>query len=223
MNKYKELRMQTETDQSAALTQLQLSQIFEAEGYPVTQSVISKLETSTDPVPTQSLSVLEAYSKHFNVTTDYLLGIRETKQIDENIAMISKVTGLDECSIISLKQLRAGNAMDDFFNTLNFTIGNDTSLFISLIEAIRLYLDGNFDTPMHFENNTFVPMDDGFSTSPITASNERCVLIGSYDDKLCKGNGGYRTMSIPISILKEAYAIQSIQKILNELKNKWSD
>lgn len=89
-NVYKKLRDNTETDQKKALTQKELSAIFKNEGNPLEQSVISKIETKTVIPPTTSLDVLKAYAHHFNVTTDYLLGLRDTQTIDENIAMAYK-------------------------------------------------------------------------------------------------------------------------------------
>ena len=51
------------------------------------------------------LFLIEGYSKYFKVTSDYLLGIRESRTVDENIAMISKTTGLSDDSINILKEL----------------------------------------------------------------------------------------------------------------------
>ena len=51
------------------------------------------------------LFLIEGYSKYFKVTSDYLLGIREARTVDENIAMISKTTGLSDDSINILKEL----------------------------------------------------------------------------------------------------------------------
>lgn len=50
------------------------------------------------------LFLIKGYCKYFNVTSDYLLGIRDTKPIDENIAMINKVTGLSDEAIQILKE-----------------------------------------------------------------------------------------------------------------------
>lgn len=103
-NIYKQLRESTETDNFPALTQQQLSNIFKDEGNPISQSAISKLETSKKEPPTTSFEVIKAYSEHFKVTSDYLLGLRNTKQIDENISMINKVTGFSDISINKLKK-----------------------------------------------------------------------------------------------------------------------
>ena len=104
-NIYYQLRESTETDNSPALTQIELAKAFADDGNPLAQSIISKIETSKENPPSVSYNVLRAYSQHFNVTTDYLLGLRETSLVDENIAMINKVTGLSEKSIDTLKSL----------------------------------------------------------------------------------------------------------------------
>lgn len=103
-NVYKNLRENTETDKRPALTQEELAREFAKEGNPITQSVISKLETSNKNPPTKSIEVIKAYSEHFKVTADYLLGLRNTSIIDENIVMISQSTGLSDMSINKLKK-----------------------------------------------------------------------------------------------------------------------
>lgn len=64
---------------------------------------IGKVENK-DKFP--QLFLIDGYSKYFHVTSDYLLGLRDTKPVDENIAMISKVTGLSNDAIETLKSLK---------------------------------------------------------------------------------------------------------------------
>lgn len=98
-NVFKKLRENTETDQHPALKQIELSAEFGKMGFQISQSIISKVETSPKKPPTKSPQILEAYAKYFNVTTDYLLGTRENSFVDPNIAMIGSVTGLSDESI----------------------------------------------------------------------------------------------------------------------------
>ena len=91
-NIYRKLREETETNETPELTQTELADIFASEGNPISQSVISKLEKSKKNPPTTSANVIKAYAEHFNVTADYLLGIRKTSVVDENLAMIGKTT-----------------------------------------------------------------------------------------------------------------------------------
>ena len=90
-NVYKQLRENTETIARPALTQGELAAIFEKEGNPLSQSVISKLENQQKEPPTTSPDVIKAYATHFNVTADYLLGIR-----DNAIAKFSSAIALSQ-------------------------------------------------------------------------------------------------------------------------------
>ena len=207
-NIYYQLRESTETDNSPALTQIELAKAFADDGNPLAQ-------TSKENPPSVSYNVLRAYSQHFNVTTDYLLGLRETSLVDENIAMINKVTGLSEKSIDTLKSLYTGN-MPELLDTLNYIIGTDSYMFSRFVDAVGMYLDGEYDTPLRFDfnENGFVSIDDGTSNSPIVKTQEKSVTIGRFDASLRNGEGGYHARNIPISILKEAYSFQAVQDIL---------
>lgn len=146
-NIYQKLRESTETDKTPPLTQGQLADIFSKEGYALSQSVISKLETSKKNPPTTSFDVIKAYSNHFKVTADYLLGLRDTKPIDENIAMINKVTGLDENAINTLKKIS-----NEDIDILNF-IMKDFFTFYCFLSNIKNFISGDFDTPIYFERD----------------------------------------------------------------------
>lgn len=77
---------------------------------------IGKTEKGKFPQP----FLIEGYSKYFNVTSDFLLGLRETKSVDENIAMINKVTGLDENAINTLK-----NCTPLYISVINKLLSSD--------------------------------------------------------------------------------------------------
>ena len=221
-NKYKMLRESTETDEKKALTQEELVKVFENEGNPLRQSTISKIETCKKEPASTSVDVLKAYTEHFHVTSDYLLGLAENKYADENHQMITRITGLSDESIDILKSLRQGNEMDSFFETLNYLISKDFTLFSRFIDAIGMYFDEGYDTPMRWnvDENRYVPLDDGLSNNPIVKVNEKSVLIGKYDQSLCNNLGGYSTRALPISVLKESYSMYCIQIILEELKRE---
>lgn len=157
---------------------------------------------------------------YFSLLLEYLLGYTKNKYADENYQMITRTTGLTDESIDVLKNLYNGNMTEDLFNTLNYLISKDFLLFSRFIDAIGMYFDEGYDTPMHFENSTFVPLNDGISDTSILKSNEKNVLIGKYDNSLCNNSGGYHTKAIPISILKESYSVYCIQSILEELKRQ---
>ena len=173
-----------------------------------------------------SLFNIQAYKTYFlqehnlNISVEYLLGYTKNKYAEENYQMITRTTGLTDESIDVLKNLHNGNMTEDLFNTLNYLISKDFLLFSRFIDAIGMYFDEGYDTPMHFENSTFVPLNDGISDTSILKSNEKNVLIGKYDNSLCNNSGGYHTKAIPISILKESYSVYCIQSILEELKRQ---
>lgn len=153
-NVYKRLRESTETNSKPALTQPQLAEEFAKQGNPVSQSMISKIENSKKNPPTKSPTILKAYADYFNVTTDYLLGIRDTKQADENIAMISKVTGLNEDAINTLIKLKSGKYHNQYkfdyaLHTLNLILATYENS--NLFELIYHFLFGNYDTMGHYD------------------------------------------------------------------------
>ncbi len=176
----------------------------------VIRQEISKVEKGKFP----QLYLIEGYSKYFNVTSDYLLGLRETKTVDENIAMISKVTGLTDESIEVLKALRKGNGMDLFFDTLNHIISSDKQLFISFIDAVSLYFDNEYDTPVARTGGVYEAIDDGISSSPITRTDEKQIVIGKYNDN----EKAYDIIGLPLSIIKKASSMQTIQFTVDEWK-----
>ena len=66
------------------------------------RQIIGKIERgTTDPNPI----IIKAYCKHFNTTSDYLLGIRNVKTTNEDIAMICKYTGLSDEAIFNIESL----------------------------------------------------------------------------------------------------------------------
>ena len=148
-NKYKMLREATETNDKKALTQEELTQVFESEGNPLKQSTISKLETCKKEPASTSVDVLKAYTNHFHVTSDYLLGLAENKYADENYQMITRTTGLTDESIDCLKTLKFD---DDKLKLLNLLIGN-YELFSELLQN----LDVMFFQKKTMESNIYDP------------------------------------------------------------------
>lgn len=98
MNNYRFLEMRVDNLGRKKMTQDELSNIIH-----IDRNRIQQLETSPKVIPKEE--ELRAYCNYFNTTSDYLLGIRNTKPVDENIAMIAKVTGLSNDAIEMLKIL----------------------------------------------------------------------------------------------------------------------
>lgn len=98
MNNYRFLEMRVDKHEKKLMTQEQL-----AEKLGIDRNRIQQLETSHKAIPKDY--ELKAYCDFFNTTSDYLLNLRDTKPVDENIAMISKVTGLTGTSIEIMKEM----------------------------------------------------------------------------------------------------------------------
>ena len=146
-NIYKQLRENTETIARPALTQGELAAIFEKEGNPLSQSVISKLENQQKEPPTTSPDVIKAYATHFNVTADYLLGIRDNAIADENLAMIGSVTGLSDKSIQVLKKW---NSLKKEPMKIATTYGNGD------LEMLNLILEDYYDLSNRVAENGYI-------------------------------------------------------------------
>lgn len=96
MNNYKFLEMRVDKLGRKKMTQDELSSNIQ-----IDRNRIQQLETSPKVVPKET--ELRAYCQFFNTTADYLLGISNANTKDEDIAMISKATGLSDTSIDRLK------------------------------------------------------------------------------------------------------------------------
>ena len=98
MNNYRFLQMRVDKLGRKLMTQDELAKILD-----IDRNRIQQLETSPKVIPKEN--ELRAYCKYFNTTSDYLLNIRDTKAVNENIAMISRATRLNDDSILSVKKL----------------------------------------------------------------------------------------------------------------------
>lgn len=101
----------------------------------VIRQEIGKVENK-DKFP--QLFLIKGYCDYFNVTSDYLLGLRKSKPVDENIAMISKTTGLSDISINMLKQYK-----DLHLDILNCLI--ESNALFELIKTIVIDAHDSFD------------------------------------------------------------------------------
>ena len=136
-NVYYNLRMSTETNSKPALTQSELSELFNQECNPISQSTISKIETNKKIPPTKSPEVIKAYCEHFGVTSDFLLGLRDVKTTNEDIAMICKYTGLSEEAIERISDY--GEQQKEILNALITGVSNDIDCLLSLLTSLWFY------------------------------------------------------------------------------------
>ena len=211
-NVYKELRESTETDKTPALTQGQLSALFHEKGFTISQSVISKLETNKNTPPTTSYEIIKAYSKVFNTTADYLLGLRDTKPIDENIAMVNRITGLNENAINTLKNFLFLD--NGYIDTLNFILSH--GYFFEFIRGLKLYIENNYNTVMI---DKIVPGTKSVEYVPrevpeINKDGKEIFWLGK------KTNNGYSCIPLSTDIV-EAHAMLIIQDALKKFQEKY--
>ena len=181
---------------------------------------IGKVENK-DKFP--QLFLIDGYSKYFHVTSDYLLGLRDTKPVDENIAMISKVTGLSNDAIETLKSLKNVYDFDKDMKIFNY-IMSDRRLFSLFLSDLRNYIEPEYDVPIHpvqdekTKNIKYVENIDIESDS-IFVNTERCVYVGKENGQF-NGEPLYDIMGIPISNLASLSMLQ-IQEILLKWKEKY--
>lgn len=107
---------------------------------------IGKIERgTTDPEPI----ILKAYCKHFGVTSDFLLGIRDVKTTNEDIAMICEYTELSDESIEEIKN------MSDFEKLIFDKMISHYGLINTLIRNIKRFLSISL-----YKNHIRLEIDD---------------------------------------------------------------
>lgn len=153
-NRYKKLREDFEFKGNGyRITMKELSDIFQENGYSsLTHTAIRKLETGKRDL--KNINEVIAYAEFFNVTADYLLGIRNNAVVDEDIAMIGRVTGLSDDAIQVFKKM--SEVERDTFNKL---ASEDGLLNLLLLELWK-----------YANNSTFVDIE---ISDHITGSTEK--------------------------------------------------
>lgn len=212
-NKYSEQRKKNLIGLRENIAHMTLTEFSKQTG--IQKSNLSALENGDRDLSLFNIQVYKTFfSQRYNldISTDYLLGYSNNKYADENYQMITRTTGLTDESINTLKEIHNGNMADILSDTLNYLISKDSMLFSRFIDAIGMYFDEEYDTPMRWDKkeNGYVPIDDGLYNNPIVKVAEKSVLIGN----------GHATRSIPVSVLKESYSMYCIQIILEELKRE---
>lgn len=159
------------------------------------------------------LFLIEGYSKYFNVTSDYLLGLRETKAIDENIAMINKATGLNEKSINTLISLRKTYRFEKDLEILNY-IMSDARTFGDFLGCIKDYIKTDYTIPLHPEQDK-----ETKNIKYVKNLDTETVCVGRKNGEY-KGEPLYEFKGIPVSQLSTLNLLQ-IQEILQIWKQKY--
>lgn len=173
MNDYRFLKMRVDSLGRKKMTQGELAKTL-----GIDRNRIQQLETSPKVIPKED--ELRAYCEYFNTTSDYLLNIRDTRAVNENLAMISKATRLNDDSIYAIKKLS-----DMQIAILNELLADN--LMSTLLDAILRYVP--------FDYNAKSSKDDekwGYDEWCIMKSIEQ-ILIGVYkNNKLCETACKYR-------------------------------
>lgn len=207
-NRFKKLREDFEFKENGyRITMKELSDIFQKRGYSsLTHLAIRKLETGKRDL--KNINEVIAYADFFNVTADYLLGIRNNAIVDENIAMIGRVTGLSDNAISTLKKVN-GNWNSRESKTLNYIMKNSV-LFLDFLKWLSVYIDNQYTIPvMHTD-------DKGYIECGYTVNGEKGIEFGK-EIKDNKGNDGYETLGVGVDIL-ESHAMLQMQKVMNAWK-----
>lgn len=178
------------------LTSDELSEVFKKMGYStLTGQAIRKIEMSTNP---RQLNVneYEAYSKVFNVSVDYLMGLSEIPSKDEDIKMICKSTGLTQESVETIKALKKNkNKHKDYtsvqlIDMLNIILA-DKVLCEMFLDTLSMLIENPFDTQKHYDKEEKALIDDTVTLETlkdiegmeVISLDENYIIVGSTKDK----------------------------------------
>lgn len=104
-----------------------------ADAIGITRQSLSRYEIAARTI---NVDVLGALAQHFNVTTDYLLGLSDVKSTEQDMKIACEVTGLSEKSINTLR----------FFHDLKQTGFRSEIVFYDEIDAINMLLLQEYNT-----------------------------------------------------------------------------
>lgn len=102
-----------------------------------------KPKKSTNEYTAPRADVLEMLAKFFNVSTDYLLGLSDTKSSNVKIVEICKMTGLSEeaiCQLVRLKRMGRGDLISEIITEPKFS-----EALYRISEAVKIQTDGECD------------------------------------------------------------------------------
>lgn len=104
-----------------------------ADAIGITRQSLSRYEIAARTI---NVDVLGALAQHFNVTTDYLLGLSDIKSTEQDMKIACEMTGLSEKSINTLR----------FFHDLKQTGFRSEIVFYDEIDAINMLLLQEYNT-----------------------------------------------------------------------------
>lgn len=187
------------------------------------------------------LFLIDGYSKYFHVTSDYLLGLRDTKPVDENIAMISKKTGLSDTAIETLSSWYEyqKNMKRDYQEQIYFPI-EILNILLSdsdmewLLRGIQDLLKSNYKIPAYHTGEHEV--------ANINEKYNKCLtpkyIVPDSDYDVIKGHDGFRDLYL-LTLVRdktktwdntqialdddffEAVAMKTIEKYLRKIRDNY--
>lgn len=111
-----------------------ISQKVLADELGISKGAVSFYETCQN---TPDIEILDAVSKYFNVSYDYLLGRTPNKTTNTELKAVCEYTGLTENSVNTILRAK-GTELDWFINTINFVLGYEN---LDLILNLMYYLN----------------------------------------------------------------------------------
>lgn len=108
------------------------TQLDLANAIGITRQSLSRYETNER---TPNIDIIYSVAKHYNVSTDYLLGLSQVQSLDNDIQIACKVTGLSDESIKNLKLIESNNER----SMTNMIISSQ--FFLEFVDFITIYFN----------------------------------------------------------------------------------
>ena len=221
MNIFEKLRVDkkyNDNEMEKSWTVADLVRTFDKEvpKFRIDRNKINRIENGSQP---PDADILIAYSKVFNVSTDYLLNLTNIPFKNEDIIKLDEL-GLSSDAIKTLKLFEsyADENANDLLNVLNFLLSDIDNLY-SLLIAINLYLNNDNLAPVHY-NKTLNRWAINSKPSGDIFENGKHFLT------LCRECNEDDTSLYVLKLDNktiESIAIANIQKELDALKIKYKE
>ena len=238
MNIFERLRKERHKDKNYPEKSWSVADLVEAfkkvdPNSKIDRNKINRIENGSQSPDAKTLI---AYSKVFDVSVDYLLGLTNSRYLDENIAMISKTTGLSDTAINTLSswhkyQIKMKQASQEqiYFpiETLNILLSNDDMEW--LLRGVQDLLKPNYKIPAyHNGESELTDINDKYQGCRVPK-----YIVPDSDYDVVRGHGGYEDLylltlvqdktktwdNIQIPLDKDFFETVAFQKIESHLRN----
>ena len=180
-----------------------LSEEFKKINKPMDRQTIGRIENGKQQ---PSIDHILAYCKFFNVTSDYLLGLNNSRNNDISYQAISKFLGLSDGAIETLKDLKQAEELTDIRLFMN-DVMSEPFIFNRLIFNMFLYVNSkNLEPVMKDDDGNFIPF----------TRNEMYYFLNDTNSIA----GGYIKFN---SDLYEELAKNQILKVIDDLKKEYNE